>query len=208
MSPRAAESPKARGTTKDGGPVSLRTHWTLALAAGSAALLLAAGCGSDGDSGESDQGQQGAPGGASAYLDCLREQGIDIQAMPSGRPGGFPSGRPSDFPSGRPPALASGAPTAFPSGAPPGGRMGGFRPEGVDDATWQKAQEACASLRPTGGPAGGPGGGANREAGAAYRNCLSDRGVDLGANPSTTDPKVAAAIEACAVLRPSAPPTP
>jgi len=183
--------------------VSLRTRWTLALAAGSAALLLAAACGSDGDSGDSGDA---AAGGFSAYMDCLREQGIEVpDTVPSGRPGGFPSGRPSDFPSGRPTAF----PSDRPSGAPGGGRMGGFRPEGVDDATWQKAQEACASVRPTGGPGGGgPGGGANREAGAAYRNCLSDRGVDLGANPSTTDPKVAEAMEACAVLRPSASPTP
>ncbi|MET8911641.1 hypothetical protein [Micromonospora sp. NPDC004551] len=83
--------------------------------------------------------------------------------------------------------------------------MDGFRPAGVDDATWQKAQEACASVRPTGGP-GGPGGpaGGNSDAGAAYRNCLADRGVDLRANPATTDPKVAEAVKACGVLRPTA----
>ncbi|MFC0526884.1 hypothetical protein [Phytohabitans kaempferiae] len=183
--------------------MSLRTRWTLALAAGSAALLLAAGCGSDDDSG-ADAG--GGPGGASAYLDCLREQGIDVpDTLPSGRPGGFPSGRPTAFPSDRP----SGAPGGIggPVGSAPPGRMGGFRPEGVDDATWQKAQEACASARPSGAPGGGPGG-ANREAGAAYRNCLADRGVDLRANPSTTDPEVAEAIKACEVLRPAATPTP
>ncbi|BCB86269.1 hypothetical protein [Phytohabitans suffuscus] len=185
--------------------MSLRTRCTLALAVGSAALLLAAGCGSDGGSGDSGEAQGGVPGGASAYLDCLREQGIDLpEGMASGRPGGFPSGRPSDFPSGRPTAF----PSDRPSGEPGGGRMGGFRPEGVDDATWQKAEEACGSLRPTGGPDGAPGGGANREADAAYRNCLADRGVEPGPDLSTTDPKVAEALEACAVLRPSATPTP
>ncbi|GIJ28995.1 hypothetical protein Vqi01_41570 [Micromonospora qiuiae] len=184
---------------------SPRSRWTLGLAAGSAALLLAAGCGSDRDGGSSDPGQDptGAPDGASAYLDCLRDQGIDISnTFPSSRPTAFPSGRSSGFPSGRP--------TAFPSGGPGGGRMGGFRPEGVDDATWQKAQEACASVRSSGGPAGnGPGGqggpgGGNRDASAAYRNCLADRGVDLRANPATTDPKVAEAMQACEVLRPTA----
>lgn len=185
--------------------MSLRARWTLALAAGSAALLLAAACGGSDDGGSGDSGDAQGQGGASAYLACLRDQGIDIpDNMGSGRPSGFPSGGPGDFPSGRPTAFPSGGP----SGAPGGGRMGGFRPEGVDDATWQKAQEACASVRPTGGPGGGPGGGANREADAAYRNCLSDRGVDPRANPSTTDPKVAEALEACAVLRPSASPTP
>lgn len=186
--------------------MSLRTRWTLVLAAGSAALLMAAACGSNGDSGD---GTAGAPAGASAYLDCLREQGIDVSnTMPSGRPNGLPSGRPTDFPSGRPTDFPSGAP-----GGPGGGGPGGFRPEGVDDATWQKAQEACASVRPTGGPggngpgAGGPGGG-KREADAAYRNCLADRGVNPQANPNTTDPEVAEAMEACAVLRPNATPTP
>ncbi|WP_246273593.1 hypothetical protein [Phytohabitans houttuyneae] len=200
--------------------MSLRARWTLALAAGSiAALFVAAGCGGS-DGGSDDSGQ--AATGFSAYMDCLRDQGIDIpDTTASGRPGGFPSGRPTAFPSGfpsdRPTAFPSGGPSGGPgvgpSGAPGGGRMGsGFRPEGVDDATWQKAQEACASLRPTGGPGGpggqgGPGGG-NREADAAYRTCLSDRGVDLSANPSTTDPKVKEAMEACAVLRPSASTTP
>jgi hypothetical protein len=184
---------------------SPRTRWTLAVAAGSAALLVAAGCGSNGGSGDSGEGTGGAPGGASAYLDCLREQGIDISdTFPSGRPGGLPSMPPSGFPSGRP--------SAFPSGRPGGGGPGAFRPEGVDDATWQKAQEACESLRPTGGPGGdGPGAdgpGGDREGGAAYRNCLSDRGVDLQANPNTTDPEVAEAMQVCAVLRPNATPTP
>ncbi|KAB1934447.1 hypothetical protein F8271_23445 [Micromonospora sp. ALFpr18c] len=188
------------------------TRWTLALA-GSAALLMAAGCGSDGGSGSDGQATAGAPEGVSAYLGCLRDQGIDItNTLPSGRPSGFPSGRPTDFPSGRP--------TAFPSGGPGGGRMEGFRPQGVDDATWQKAQDACASVRPSGGPGGnglgGPGGGngpggpggGNGDAGAAYRNCLADRGVDLRANPATTDPKVAEVIQACGVLRPTATATP
>ncbi|GIF63357.1 hypothetical protein Ais01nite_13920 [Asanoa ishikariensis] len=172
--------------------MSARSAWTLALVVGSAVLLLAAGCGSDGDAEAAAPG----PAGSSAYLDCLREHGI--ANLPSGRPRAFPSGRPTAFPSGRP--------TAFPSG-----RMGGgFRPEGVDDATWQKAQEACGSLRPTGGPGAngrGPSAG-NRQAGAAYRNCLADHDVDLSANPSTADPKVAQAMQACAVLRPTATATP
>lgn len=183
--------------------MSLRTRWMLALAAGAAALLLTAACGSDGDSGEA---AGGGPAGVSAYLACLRDQGIDVpDTMPSGRPTGRPTAFPSDRPSDRP----SGAPggRGGPDGTAAAGRMGGFRPEGVDDATWEKAQEACASLRPTGGPGGGPGG-ANRQADAAYRNCLSDRGVDLRSKPSTTDPKVAEAMAACAVLRPTSTATP
>ena len=32
-------------------------------------------------------------------------------------------------------------------------------PDGVDQATWDAAQQACASLRPQGGPGSGQGGG-------------------------------------------------
>jgi hypothetical protein len=70
----------------------------------------------------------------------------------------------------------------------------------VDDATWEKAQAACASLRPSGRPGGRGDNGAN----AAYRNCLRDHGVEPGRDLATTDPTVAKAMAACQVLRPSA----
>jgi hypothetical protein len=74
----------------------------------------------------------------------------------------------------------------------------------VDDATWQKAQTACASLRPSMAPGGGRDNGAIR----AYRDCLSNHGVTASAGPlNTADPKVAAAEKACAVLRPSTAPS-
>jgi hypothetical protein len=77
-----------------------------------------------------------------------------------------------------------------------------MKPAGVDDATWQKAQEACASVRPTGGPGGGgPGGG--QGANPAYANCLSDHGVPAGTAPNSSDPKVSAAQEACKALSPA-----
>lgn len=181
-----------------------RTEWGLAIATGSAALLFAAACGSDGGS---DEGTADGANGFTAYIDCLKGQGIDVSGMPtaraSGQPGGNASGRPTAFPSGRP----SGAPSGGPGG--PGGGMGGpgggFRPDGVDDATWQKAQEACQSAMPTGGPGGA---GRNGQADTAFRNCLSDRGVELNADTKTTDPTVAAALEACEVLRPTPTATP
>jgi len=84
----------------------------------------------------------------------------------------------------------------------PGG--GGFgKPAGVDDATWQKAQEACASLRPSGGPGGG-------RRNAAYENCLKENGVTTtGGGSATADPAVRKAMEKCQVLRgrPSAAPS-
>jgi hypothetical protein len=102
---------------------------------------------------------------------------------------------------------------ARPSGsARPGGPGGGFGfgdqpPAGVDQATWDKAQRACASLRPSGNPQ------RNRDNGAAtaYRNCLADHGVTASGGfdqLDSGDPKVAAAMQACAALRPSNRPSP
>lgn len=174
-----------------------RVRWALALAAGSAVLTLTAACGgsASGGSGNSNGGGTQAGGGQNsamaAYLDCLKQQGITLPTdRPSGRPGGGPSGRPS------------GAPAPGASGRPGGGGFAGMKPPGVDDATWQKAQEACASVRPTGGPGGGrPGGG--QGANPAYANCLSDHGVPAGTAPNSSDPKVSAALEACKALSPA-----
>jgi hypothetical protein len=122
-----------------------------------------------------------------AYTACLSQHGV---TMPSrgNRPSGAPSGRPS-------------------RGAGGGGfGFGNQPPAGVDAATWQQAQQACASLRPSGGPGNG-----NNAASAAYRNCLSDHGVTMSAGPGgldSNDPKVAAAMKACEPLRPTAAPAP
>jgi hypothetical protein len=79
----------------------------------------------------------------------------------------------------------------------------------VDQSTWDKAQKACAALRPSGIP--------QRDNGAiaAYRNCLADHGVTVSGPVNelpSSDPKVAAALQACEPLRPtgrpSAAPTP
>jgi hypothetical protein len=53
-------------------------------------------------------------------------------------------------------------------------------------------------------PTGGPGG---RQADAAYRNCLSDRGVELSQVDNTADTKIAEAVKACEVLKPTPSPT-
>lgn len=194
--------------------------WTLALVAGAATLLGAAACGGGDDSTTSSGQSGGAAGGdMAAYVSCLRENGVSVpddfgggrasggpQADRSGRPTAFPSGRPSAGSSGRPTAFPSGRSTAFPSGRP-GGGFGNLRPSGVDDATWQKAQEACQSKLPTARPGadGAPGGqGGN----AAYRNCLADHGVQLGSGMNTADPEVAAAMKTCAVLNSTTSPAP
>jgi len=188
-----------------------RVRLALALAACSATLTLAAACGGSGPGGD-DNGAPAAGGQDSAfaaYTDCLKQQGIDVlDSRPSDRPFGRPSGRPSGAPgpggSGRP----SGAPSPGASGRPGGGQPGGFaglRPAGVDDATWQKAQEACRSVLPTGGA--GPGGngrnGGGQGTNPAYANGLSDHGVPAGTTPDSSDPKVTEALQACKALSPA-----
>ena len=173
-----------------------RTAGSVLAMVGMAALLTACGDGAEGTSATGD-GQ----GGFAAYQECLAQQGITLPSRgQQGEPP--PSGIPRAMPEGE------GAP---PSGPPGGGGFGGFMPEGVDQETWQKAQEACASVRPSGGPGGGQGGpggfgGADNSALAAYRNCLAENGVSSPARPgqlNTADPKLAAAEKACAALRPS-----
>ena len=177
-----------------------------------AAALLATACGS------SDAGAPAtAASGGSDYASCLRDNGVDLPRMnasnrPTARPDG--SGRPTAFPSGMPRPSGSG----FPGGGGPGGGFpgggGGFfgtaAPDGVDQQTWEKAQQACESLRPTAFPSGrGNGGGGGNGGGsrdAAYRNCLTERGVTVSGpvdQLDTTDAKVAAAVTACAPLKPS-----
>jgi hypothetical protein len=194
-----------------------------------AAVLLVAACGG----GSSSASTTGAPGTGTAggnnaftaYVDCLNKNGVPI-TLPSGGPRTRPSGgarpygnRPSggfggpDSSGTRP----SGAPRPRPSGSAgarfPGGGFGnggGFfgKPANVDDATWQKAQQACSSVRPSAGPGGRQGAGGTRN--AAFENCMKDHGVTSLQNLSTTDPTVKKALAVCQVLRqaqPSATPT-
>ncbi|MFI6762612.1 hypothetical protein ACIBF5_26110 [Micromonospora sp. NPDC050417] len=201
---------------------SWRTRWTSTVAVGSAALILLAACGGGNASGQdaATPAAGGRTGAMAAYVDCLKQQGIDVPDTPptgrpsarprpdgSGRPSSWPSGRPSRFPSGRP----SGQPSPGASGWPGGNRGlgGGFaalRPSGVDDATWQKAQQACVSTLPSAGPGrrggtGQPGG--RPDPGSAYANCLNDHGVPPAPVLNTADPKISAAVEACKVLSPA-----
>ncbi|GIE04754.1 hypothetical protein [Paractinoplanes durhamensis] len=128
-----------------------------------------AACGSSDDSsgdtsntGTSNNGGGGNNSGFAAYIQCLSTNGVTI-TMPSGGPGGGnggtrPSGAPDGGNGGTPPSGAPGGGNggtppsggAMPSGGPGGG--GGreiSKPDGVDDATWTKATEACASQKPS-----------------------------------------------------------
>lgn len=167
-----------------------------------AVAIFATACGSSDSSAPTTAA--GASGGTD-YASCLRDNGVNLPQMNA-------SGRPTTRPSGN----ASGRPTALPSGQPRPSGSGGFRgggggffgtaaPDGVDQQTWEKAQKACESLRPTAFPSGGTGnGGGGRD--AAYRNCLTEHGVTVSGpvdQLDTADAKVAAAVTACAPLKPS-----
>lgn len=164
----------------------------LALAA---AAIFATACGS---SGSTPPATAGGPSGGTDYVSCLSNNGVNVpQTNPSNRPSGRGSGRPTAFPTGQPRPSGSGG---FRGG---GGFGGTAAPDGVDQATWEKAQKACESLRPTAFPGGGNGGGGRD---AAYRNCLTEHGVTASGpvdQLDTTDAKVAAAVTACAPLKPS-----
>ncbi|MFF5076822.1 hypothetical protein ACFY36_07205 [Actinoplanes sp. NPDC000266] len=199
------------------------TRRMVALFVASAAVALTAACGG-GDSGDSasanGQNAQGGNTAFTAYTECMSKNGVTI-TMPSGGPRNGASGFPREGASGMPRPDGSGFPrpegSAFPrpsGSAGAGGFRGGFnqKPEGVDDATWQKAQEACASVRPTGRAGGGQGNGNGQGNGgngqnAAYQNCLKDNGVTDTSNLDATNATVKKAMETCKVLAPAATPT-
>lgn len=185
-------------------PVGVSARRAASLAVAAVAALSVAACGGGGGNGTPDGTAttgNGRGAAMTAYVDCLRKNGVTV-TLPSGRPRIRPSGQP--YPSGtpRPRPSGSGGFGRFPGGGFPGGFFG--KPPGVDDATWQKAQSACASLRPSFGPGNGNRFGASQ----AYVNCLRDHGVTPGPGMKTTDPKTVKAMAICKILRPSASPSP
>jgi hypothetical protein len=169
-----------------------------------AVAVFATACGSSSDPGAPAT----AASGGTDYASCLRDNGVNLPQMngsgrPTARPSGNPSGRPTAFPSGQPRPSGSGG---FRGGGPGGGFFGTAAPDGVDQQTWEKAQKACGSLRPTAFPGGGNGNGGGGGRDAAYRNCLTEHGITASGpvdQLDTADAKVAAAVTACAPLKPS-----
>lgn len=175
-------------------------------------MLIVAGfltaCGESG----ADSETAGAEPPDDAFVECMRENGIDL---PEGQ---FQAGReavPGEVPAG---SILTEPPDEM---------------EGIDGEAFAAAREACADLAPEGAVMfGGPGGaGIDESAFRAYRSCMADHGVELpeagpagaergdgaaGAAPPEVsidrdDPEFAAAHEVCASLLPevteSAPPT-
>jgi hypothetical protein len=172
------------------------------LACGAAVLgatgLLIAGCGALSPSSASGSSASGSSS-FTAYRNCLSKHGV---TLPSGGPG-------------------SGG---FGGGGFGGGGSGGSSGSG---STFQKAQAACASLRPSFGAGGfrGPGGfggGGFATAIKAFRTCMSDHGEPIPTTRPSSPPasgsspedrflnglnpgngKVAAAVKACESKLPS-----
>jgi len=146
-----------------------------------------------------------------AYVTCLGQHGVKLD-LPTGRPSFTRGPRPSGAP--RPTRSGGFGGGGFGGGFGGGGFGGLFGdpnnpPAGGDAATWSAALTACKSLQPSFGGRGN-GGGFNNSAFTAYRNCLQSHGVTFSQGPqglSTSDPKVAAALKACAPLRPTGRPT-
>jgi hypothetical protein len=185
--------------------VARRVAACAAVAFVSVAFTAACGDKDDSSTANGSTGQNGGGNSAfAAYTACLSKNGVTI-TMPSGGPGG--GMRQSGAPGGDG-ARPSGQPR--PSGSFGGrGNGGGFpggdgfqKPAGVDDATWTKAQEACASVRPSFGAGRGNGGG--NGANAAYLNCLKDNGVTDTSEINESDATTKKAVETCKVLQPSA----
>lgn len=180
-----------------------RMRWG-GLLLGAAAVAGLAACGSSGSPAAASNAD--GANGLAAYTQCLARNGV---VLPSFTPNPSRSARAGGRPSARP----SGG-TGNGGGGNGGGGFGGAfgfgdqAPAGVDQATWTKAMQACASVRPSASP-GARGG--NNSAVVAYRNCLTEHGVTLTTGGpgggfgglNTADPKVAAALAACAPLRPT-----
>jgi hypothetical protein len=124
-----------------------------------------------------------------AYVQCLKDNGVTLPAGGFARGGGGNGGGNGGGGTGSPPA-GDGSTDSGPPDSNGGSRTPRSLPGGVDQATFQKAMAACASLRPAGAAGGfGGGGGAGRLNGAdsaAYRQCMQDNGVTLPAGPPST----------------------
>jgi hypothetical protein len=162
------------------------------------ALLVGCGTGSkahasSGSSSTTSTTAAGRNGAAfQAYRTCLSQHGVNVPDVGRGqRPQGG-------------------------SGADPTPRTAPSLPAGVTQQQFQAAQQACASLRPTGGFGGANGGGVrNSAAFRAYLSCLADHGVPVSTTTSTTapvrqgqlfdrnDPHFAAANQVCMALLPT-----
>ncbi|GLW11909.1 hypothetical protein Misp01_70370 [Microtetraspora sp. NBRC 13810] len=156
-----------------------------------ALVLLVSSCGGDDGTAAAAPAQPGAGGDSrAAFAQCLREHGV---TLPTARP--------------------SGAPSARPGGGPSGGPGGGFGAGRSLSPEMGRAMQACASLRPSGGPGRMGGRRMDDSAFQAFRTCMQDNGAKLpegrgAARPDESDPAVAKALKKCRPLLPTPAPAP
>jgi hypothetical protein len=195
----------------------------LLVAVGALVLVAVSACGGSSSASDSIAVAAGAASGSSnaaspnparsgrpdftAYRDCMAKNGVNLPDFRQGNgPGGPAGGAPSGAPTGTPGAGGPGADGAGADGAGPGGPGGFPLPAGVDQATFDKARQACAGLRPNFG--GGQRGQIDPTALAAFKSCLGDHNVTVGTGQDwfrqldRTDPTVAAALKTCGPLLP------
>ena len=180
--------------------------FAVVLAAGA---LVLTGCGGGGSKANASAGSSTTTTAATGrntaafqkYRDCLKQHGVDL---PNFGQRGQRQGQ-------------AGETTG--SSVPP--RTQPSLPAGVTQEQFQAAQQACESLRPTGGFGGGAGGGVrNSAAFQAYVSCLADHGVAVSTTTSTSttagtappqrpgqefdrnDPHFASANQVCMALLP------
>jgi hypothetical protein len=151
---------------------------------------------------------------AVAYRNCLASHGVNLPARTPGT--GGTGGGGGGFGGG-------GGGFGGGGGGGGGGGFGGFGgtttlPPGVSQATYNAAQSACASLRPTFGGGGGANSAQFRTALVAYINCLKNHGVTGIGTVDPNNPQAAmanvvrnatytAATAACRPLFPTRPTT-
>lgn len=175
---------------------------TAAVIGGLALIVLASACGNSSTTAAAGStGTTAGDGNRQAYRDCLAQNGVTLPQRGNGT--GGPPG--TDGAGTFDPNAGSGDGRGGAAGAGPGG---GTIP-GVDQATMQKAQDACKDLRPAGGNGGFGGGGGQGAAGgtafAAYASCMQDHGVTIrGGRGGSTDTTAADTTPPSTVDRSSA----
>lgn len=162
-----------------------------------ALAVLSAGCGSGGGGASTATTSTDTRAAAfRAYAACMKQNGVTLPAEAGdGRAGRAHEGE------GRPD-------TPETAEAPGAGHQGGSLPPGVDQATFDRARQACQNTLPADDGAGRQGDSAD----AAYRSCLRDNGVNVpttvagrqGPPPTVdrSDPALPAASAKCAPLLP------
>src|SRR5262249_2749217 len=142
-----------------GGRVGHRMRIGALLLGAAAVAGLAAACGGSSGTPPANAAANGGNNAFAAYTEGLAKNGLVLPSA-SARPDRSGGVRPSNRPSTRPSGGTGGGGFGGGGGGGGGGFGGGFAlgnnpPAGVSQATWDKAMQACASVRPSFGGGNG-----------------------------------------------------